>query len=94
MDVELAVRGPRVLVRTEDQTETVRESGIIAVKAHAPDVIGTVIAIGERVTEVKPGDVVLFTPEAGQVMDFAGEKYLVLTDDEILAVWNEEQEPE
>lgn len=91
IDVELAVRGPRVLIRPEHQSETTRESGLIAVSAHSPDVIGTVIAIGERVNDVKPGDVVLFTPESGQVMEFGGETYLVLSEEEILATWDEEK---
>lgn len=92
-DIELSVRGARVLIRAEDQKETVRASGLIAVQSYAPDVIGTVEAIGDDVREVKAGDVVLFAPEAGQEMDFGGQKYLVLTEDEILAVWDEEQEP-
>lgn len=91
--VELNVRGPRVLIRPEDQSETVRESGLIAVSHHAPDVIGTVIAVGERVADVKAGDVVLFTPASGQTMDYDGEKFLVLYEEEILAVWHEENEP-
>lgn len=91
--IDLQVRGPRVLIRPEDQRTTVRESGLIAVSHHAPDVIGTVIAVGERVGDVKAGDVVLFTPESGQTMDYGGEKFLVLYEDELLAVWHEENEP-
>jgi co-chaperonin GroES (HSP10) len=56
-------------------------------------VIGTVISCGE-VSEVKPGDTVLFAPEAGALMEYHGSRYLVLHEDELLAVWNEEQEPE
>jgi co-chaperonin GroES (HSP10) len=93
IDVELQVRGPRVLIRPEDQGETTRDSGLIAVTHYAPDVIGTVIAVGDRVVDVNPGDVVLFAPEAGQVMEFGGDKYLVLYEDELLAVWDEEKEP-
>lgn len=94
LQIELSVRGPRVLIKPEDQRETIRGSGLIAVQAYAPDVIGTVIAVGDRVTEVKPGDVVLFTPEAGREMDFAGDKYLVLDEDEILMTWDEEKPAE
>lgn len=91
--LSLAVRGPRVLIRAEDQRETVTESGLIAVSHHAPDVIGTVIAVGDDVREVRPGDVVLFTPESGQIMDYGGYRYLVLTEEELLARWDEEQRP-
>jgi co-chaperonin GroES (HSP10) len=91
-DVQLSVRGSRVLVRTEDQSEHQNASGVIIVENYAPEVIGTVIACGD-VTEVKPGDVVLFSPQAGREMEWGGTKYLVLDEDEILLVWDEEQEP-
>ena len=92
MDVELRMTGSRVLVRTEDQTEHQNPSGVILVESHAPEVIGTVISCG-NVQEVKPGDVVLFAPQSGSVMELQGEKYLVLHEDEILAVWDEEHRP-
>ena len=93
MDIELRMTGDNVLVRTEDQQEHQAQSGVIVVESYAPEVIGTVISCGD-VQEVKPGDVVLFTKESGTVMELQGSKYLVLHEDEILAVWNEEQEPE
>lgn len=94
LDEKLSVRGPRVLIKPEDQTEQTRESGLIAVQSYAPDVIGTVIAIGDRVQDVNPGDVVLFAPQAGSEMEFGAQKYLVLYEDEILARWDEEKAPE
>ena len=93
MDIELRMTGDNVLVRTEDQTEHQVQSGVIVVESYAPETIGTVISCGD-VRDVKPGDVVLFTKESGTVMELQGSKYLVLHEDEILAVWNEEQEPE
>ena len=84
--------GQRVLVRAEDQKEYTQPNGIIVVEAYAPEVIGTVVECGD-VNEVKPGDVVLFAPEAGQVMDLDGDRYLVLDESEILAVWDEEKTP-
>lgn len=91
---EIAVQmiGSRVLVRAEDQKEHQNASGVILVEHYAPEVIGTVIACGD-VTEVKTGDVVLFAPEAGREMEFNGTKYLVLDEDEIVAVWDEDQTP-
>ena len=88
--IELAVRGSRVLIRPEDQRETTRPSGLIAVAPHHPDVIGTVLAIGDGVQDVREGDVVLFTPESGQIMDYGRTRYLVVHEDELLAVWHEE----
>ena len=91
-DIEITMIGSRVLVRAEDQQEHRHPSGVIVVESYAPEVIGTVISCGD-VSEVKPGDVVLFPPQAGAIMDFAGSRYLVLDEDEILAVWDEEKEP-
>ena len=90
--IELAVRGPRVLVQMADQSEYEQASGIITIQAHEPGVIGTVIACGDRVTDVQVNDVVLFPPGAGQEMDFNGERYLVLDEDEVLLIWDHEQE--
>lgn len=89
-DVELTIRGPRVIVATEDQTEYQHPSGLIAVASHAPEVIGTVIAVGE-VHEVQPGDVVLFPPSAGRELEWNGCRFLVLDEDEIVAIWDEDQ---
>lgn len=92
MDVELAVRGDRVIVKTHDQTEITRPSGLIAVSAYSPDVIGVVVAMGDGICEdIRVGDVVLFTPTSGQVMEYEGDRYLVLHEDELLAIWHEDQ---
>ena len=93
IDMEVSMIGSRVLVRAEDQKEHRNPSGVIVVESYAPEVIGTVVACGD-VREVKEGDVVLFAPEAGREMDWSGTTYLVLDEDEILAVWDEAQEPE
>lgn len=89
----LRMTGSRVLVKTEDQTEHQNASGVIVVESYAPEVIGTVISCGD-VRDVKPGDVVLFAPQAGSLMELQGSRYLVLHEDEILAVWDEEKAPE
>lgn len=93
VEIELAVRGPRLIIRADDQRETVTPSGLIAITHASPSVIGTVVAIGDRVRDIHAGDVVLFPPEAGQPMDVGGTHYLVLYEEEVLAVWNEEKEP-
>ena len=93
IDFELRMTGSRVLVKAEYQAEHQNPSGVIVVESHAPEVIGTVIGCG-LVQDVKPGDVVLFAPQSGSVMELEGSKYLVLHEEEILAVWDEEQAPE
>lgn len=77
--------GHRVLVQAEDQSVTERDSGIVTIEHYAPEVIGTIVAVGD-VTEVKVDDVVVFSPDAGQVLDHEGARYLVLAEDELLAV--------
>ena len=93
IDVELSVRGSRVLVQAENQQEHQNHSGVIVVESYAPEVIGRVVAIGSDVIEVQPDDVVLFTPQAGREMEFNGTRYLVLDEDEIVAKWDEDAEP-
>lgn len=93
IDFELRMTGSRVLVKTENQQEHTVKSGVIVVENYAPATIGTVISCGD-VVDVKPSDVVLFAPEAGSLMELQGTKYLVLDESEILAVWNEDKEPE
>lgn len=90
-DLELSVRGQRLLVQMDRQEESVTPTGIITVESHAPGVIGTVIHCGEDVIDVKKGDVVLFAPQAGRTMAFQGTEYLVLDEDEVLAIWDSEK---
>ncbi len=74
-----------MLVATEDQSVTEYASGIVGIESYAPSVMGTVVACGD-VVDVKLDDVVLFPPEAGQELEHAGQRYLVLTEDELIAV--------
>ena len=80
------MRGNRVLVATEDQSVTEYASGIIGVEREAPAVMGTIVACGD-VQDVKLDQVVLFPPEAGQEMEYEGQRYLVLEERELIAVW-------
>lgn len=91
--IELNVIGPRLLVQVEDQSQYTLPSGLITVQRHDPGVIGTVVRCGPDVVDVKDGDVVLFSPSAGVPMDYEQTRYLVLDEDELLAVWDSEQEP-
>jgi co-chaperonin GroES (HSP10) len=47
--------------------------------------MGTIVACGD-VQAVKLEDVVLFAPEAGQEVEYQDQRYLVLTEDELIAV--------
>ena len=92
--IELHMIGSRVLVKPERQAEYQDErTNLIVVESHAPEVIGTVVAVGD-VSEVREGDVVLFTPQAGAELEFQGVPFLMLEESEILAVWHEGKEYE
>ncbi len=81
----LMVRGPRVLVETEDQTRTEHASGLITIESEAPSAVGRIVHAGD-VRDVSVGDVVLFLPSAGTVLDYHDTRYLVLHEDELDAV--------
>lgn len=82
-----ALVGDRVLVAPISQKEHVTESGILALDQDAPDVMGRVVVCPQSNADVKVDDVVLFSPFAGQRLDYEGEKYLMLRAEEILGVW-------
>ena len=82
----MKVLGERVIVRTEVQDETVRPSGIVTVEYHTPTTVGEVIACVEN-PDVRVGDVVIFPPSAGLELQWEREPHLVLTLDDILAVY-------
>lgn len=74
-----------MLVEPEDQSVTEHASGLVVIDDYAPSVMGTIVACGD-VQDVKIDQVVLFPPEAGQEMEYEGQRYLVLTEDELIAV--------
>lgn len=76
----------RVIVKPEYSDESKSDGGL-----HLPDhdqyrVVGRVVSVG-HVSEIAPDDVVIFSPLAGSRLDHDGESYLVLREDDILAVW-------
>lgn len=82
----MQVIGQRVIVRTEDQSQTERPSGLLTIEAYAPNVVGVVVACAEGL-DVQVDDVVIFAPSAGQALIWQDEPYVVLEPDEILAVY-------
>ena len=85
----------RVLVRRIEEAETVRGGIVIPDTAKEKPQEGEAIAVGsgklldsgQRVAlEVKPGDRVLFGKYGGNEIKLDGEDYLILREDEILAV--------
>jgi chaperonin GroES len=85
----------RVLVRRIDEGETVVGGIIIPDSAKEKPQQGEVIAVGDgkmldngtRVTlDVKSGDRILFGKYSGAEVKIANEEYLILREDEILAI--------
>lgn len=85
--------GGRVLIEPlGPPTET--ESGLLLVSDPVPETMGRVLSVGEAERpEVKPGDVVLFSWQAGQEVLIDGERVLLVHQDDILAILEERIEP-
>jgi len=90
----------RVLVRRIEEAETVRGGIIIPDSAKEKPQEGEAMAVGNgkvldngtRVSlEVKAGDRVLFGKYSGSEIKLEGEEYLILREDEILAVLDKNQ---
>jgi len=77
-------RGDRVIVKPARRQEYETDSGLYVAADGAENVMGTVVACGTG--DVKVEDVVLFTGNAGQRLEHEGERYLVLREDELIAV--------
>lgn len=91
----LSVVGERVIVeieRRKDQHESKTPSGLILIENYAPNRAGWVVACKES-APVKPDDVVIFSPESGQTLEVGDRNYLILDEDEILAVYEPEGAP-
>jgi len=79
--------GERVLTR-RDGPSTVTKSGlhIPATAQESKTQRGEVLAVGSRVTEVEPGNRILFNKSAGTACELDGEKYLLLHEEDIIGV--------
>jgi chaperonin GroES len=74
-----------VIVRENIKTEETTSSGIVipqTVKVE-PQKYGEVVSIGEKVENIKIGDVVMFHQSGGQAVIINGEIYRVLKNSEI-----------
>ena len=85
--------GARVLIEPM-QPATVTESGIELIEGYVPETMGRVVAVGTVLPPlppdaVKPGDVVLFSWQAGQELLLEQERYIMLHQDDVLAVVEE-----
>lgn len=91
--LELVPLGARVLIEPL-APKTVTASGIELVEHWHPETMGRVVRCGETLPPlppdaVKPGDVVLFSWQDGQELLLQDRRYLMLHQDDILAVVEE-----
>ncbi|MDW8095193.1 MAG: co-chaperone GroES [Aquificaceae bacterium] len=84
-----------VVKRFEEQEQRTASGIIIPDTAKEKPQLGEVVAVGEgKVLQngeklkpaVKPGDKVVFNKYAGTEVELEGEKYLIMSEDEILAI--------
>jgi len=84
-----------VVKRMEEQEQRTASGIIIPDTAKEKPQIGEVIAVGDGkllnngqvvAPKVKPGDKVVFNKYAGTEIELDGEKYLIMSEDEVLAI--------
>ncbi|MFD1066902.1 co-chaperone GroES [Oceanobacillus locisalsi] len=88
--------GDRVVIKLVEQEETTASGIVLPDSAKEKPQEGEVIAVGagrvengERVTlEVSEGDHIIFSKFAGTEVNYAGTEYLILRENDILAVIN------
>ena len=86
----------KIVVKVEETKEQRTASGIIIPDtAQEKPQVGEVVAVGEgrllqngeiKPLKVKEGDYVVFNKYAGTEVELEGEKYLILSEDEVLAI--------
>ena len=93
--VKITPLGDRVLVKRSDADAVTKGGIILPDTAKEKPKEGTVIAVGQgrrlenddyAAFSVKPKDRVLFSSYAGSEIQIEGDDYLILSEDEILAV--------
>ncbi len=82
--------GDRIVVKIAPAEETTKGGIIIPDTAKEKPQKGEVVAVGPgkdgNVLNVQVGDTVLFGKYAGQKIEFDGEEYLIMREDEILVI--------
>jgi chaperonin GroES len=93
--VKLQPLGDRIVVQREASEEKTSGGILLPDSAKNKPTRGTIISVGNgRMTDkgvraplqVRPGDKVLFTSYAGEQIDVDGEEYLLMSENEVLAV--------
>lgn len=89
--------GNRVLVKRQEQEETLKGGILLPDSAKKKQETGKVIAVGPgkttedgtvRSMEIKVGDVILMDKYSGQEVTLDGEEFVIITEDHIIAIIN------
>jgi chaperonin GroES len=93
--MKLRPLGDKMIVRREEAEEKTPGGILLPDSAKTKPQRGKVLAVGEgklddkgeRIAmEVQPGDIVLFTVYGGNELSLEGEKYLILSQSDVLAI--------
>lgn len=94
-DVKFKPIGPNILVKPEEAEKTTKSGVVLVSKEEERPQSGEVVALGTGgmfpngqafTFTVKSGDKVLFKKYAGTEIDLDGDKYLVMTEGDILGI--------
>lgn len=75
-----------ILVCPEKESEKTESGFFIPDNAKEKQMRGVVIDIGGDVSEVKPGDSILFGKYAGTEVEMNGKQYLIFKEDDVMGV--------
>lgn len=76
----------RIIVRREKEPEKTKSGFFIPETNREKPQRGLVVTVGEKVKEIQVDNIVLFGKYAGTEVEIDGEQFLILRDEEILAV--------
>ena len=95
MAAKIVPLGDKILVKRLEAVETTKGGIVLPDTAKEKPKEGKVVAVGDGKLledgarakfQVKKGDRILFTSYAGTEIDVAGEEYLIMSEDDVLAV--------
>ena len=82
----------RIVVKPLDSASTTPSGIIIPEQARTAPIMGTVLAVGDGVKELKVDDMVIYGKYEGKTIKFKDEKYLILLESHVLAILEKNDE--
>lgn len=78
--------GDRVAIKVDDIENTTESGIILSLNSQEKPQKGSIVAIGNKVEELKEGDSVIFSKYAGAEVKENGSDYLILREADVLAI--------